>query len=501
MSADTKTHHASIQAGSLINILGVVYVHQKTSDDGDIYLTRFGYPYSKNLKIENWYQKSWFEKHRVRLQGTSSVYRVPTKPVNEQSIDLVVKNSRVGEDVPLETKTILDFLNAEFNSPWEEFALVMELRDGKYGSQKIIHTQEPLAIYVPPGKMQTWQSGRSVDKINRIMAQHPGIDIDILKQYKLIYQWIDGKDIVELFNYAPINPEAVDKYLKDATCKVNSDLESKGYVIADMKPAHIILSDSQIQTIIREQYSDDGSYTKPLPDSIIDLVFKGEYSVVDYELLSRTKTHEERISEARRHSYHNNQIHRFTPTEIPGHLESVEILGLPYIHGHVESTGGQLWVVGKNATLFDYFLPERWRKTHAWRLSSNNDIYYTETKDHIHLVWKISRVGEKPDFDVQNPLSADIISYGYNSPFEEFSIAHQLSTHGIPTVYIRAIYRTGSIKQESNSDLSRFQSHSTLLDSKNRKILCENHYYITIRGFYNGPDDYVAQQRCSLCRP
>ena len=45
--------------------------------------------------------------------------------------------------------------------------------------------------------MQLWQSGRSTDKLNRIHAKHPGIDVDILKQYKLIYQWIRGKDVVE----------------------------------------------------------------------------------------------------------------------------------------------------------------------------------------------------------------------------------------------------------------------------------------------------------------
>jgi hypothetical protein len=374
----------------------------------------------------------------------------------------------------------------------------MELRDGKFGSQQLtVNTQEPLAIYVPPEKMQTWQSGRSIDKINRIMARHPGIDIDILKQYKLIYGWIYGKDIVELFNCAPIDNNTMNRYLKDATNKVIEDLQYKGFVIADMKPVHIIISDNQIQSIAHNENDDN----KPFADSIYELVQTGHYSVVDYELLTRTSEHEEQISTVTRHSYHSGQIHRFSATEIPENLNAVEIFGLPYIQGHVESTGGQLWVVGKNANLFDYFLPERWRKTHAWKLSTHNDIYYTVTKDHIHIVWKISRVGEKPAYDPLDLTSSSIVTHGFNSPFEEFSIAHQLNTCGIPTVYIRAIYMTGSTKLETSDDFSRFDSHIKIQGKDGKPILRKEHHYITIRGFYNGPDDYVAQQHCLLCRP
>jgi len=70
----------------------------------------------------------------------------------------------------------------------------MDLQEGKFGDPAIsIRTQYPLAIYVPPKKKQPWQSGRSIDKVKRINARHPGIDIDILKQYKLVYGWIHGR--------------------------------------------------------------------------------------------------------------------------------------------------------------------------------------------------------------------------------------------------------------------------------------------------------------------
>jgi hypothetical protein len=75
--------------------------------------------------------------------------------------------------------------------------------------------------------------------------------------------------------------------------------------------------------------------------------------------------------------------------------------------------------------VFDYFLPERWRKTHSWRLSENNEVYYTVTKDNIHIVWKISRVGDRPEVDPADPVAARIEEYGYNSPFEH-SPSHRI---------------------------------------------------------------------------
>jgi hypothetical protein len=129
-----------------VSLLGVDYTHLKTSDGGELYLTRYGLPYWEHLLPENWFGKEWFEAKRERLVGTSTVYRVPTKPVAGVSVNLVVKWSRVGEVVPLDTLTVNKFINAEFNSPFEEFALVMEMRRGEYGPPRIrIRTQKPLS--------------------------------------------------------------------------------------------------------------------------------------------------------------------------------------------------------------------------------------------------------------------------------------------------------------------------------------------------------------------
>ena len=133
------------------NVLGVSYAHVQSSDGGDLYLTPFGVTHFDLLQIENWYEPNWFRSNKRRLEGTSAVHWVPTKELKGKKLDLVVKNCRVGEDVPLATHTLKEFLNTEFNSPWEEFALVMEMRSGAFGPSHIaIRTQEPLGIYVPP---------------------------------------------------------------------------------------------------------------------------------------------------------------------------------------------------------------------------------------------------------------------------------------------------------------------------------------------------------------
>ncbi len=489
---------------SLVNVLGVVYVHTKTSDGGDLYLTRFAEPYEEHFEIKNWYEKNWFDEHKTRLKGTSSVYRVPTKEVNGKSLDLVVKNCRVGEDVPLDTHTLEEFCDAEFNSPWEEFSLVTEMREGGYGPKEMrVNTQRPMAIYVPPEKMQLWQSGRSREKINRIRAKHPGIDLDILKQYKLIYEWIKGKNLIEVFEFINVDSAELVSHLKKINYKGIGigDLNKKGYLVADMKPEHIIISEENAERIKETGSAQDIDAPRKQIELLYQLLNDGKYSVVDYELLSRTPEHEDAVKSSRRHSYLDDQLNRFTPTPLPSHLSYKEIFGVPYIYGHAASTGGRLWVVGKNAHLFDYFLPERWRKTPSIRLSFSKEVFYTITKDNIHLVWETSRVGEMHSTEEDGSYNPKIRQFGINSPFEEFALAHELNRFGIPSVYVRAIYMTGSAKIELSTDLRKYESHKSILDPEGNPILQENHNYITIRGYYNGSDQWVAEHSDALYTP
>ena len=178
------------------------------------------------------------------------MFRVPTREVDGRSLDLVVKNCRVGEDVPMDTHTLQAFINTEFNSPWEEFALVMELREGQHGPADLrIATQEPLAIYVPPERMQEWQTGRSEDRMQRIQRRHPGMELDILKQYKLIYAWIPGRNVVETLGDLGAPTEIAEELPWRLNERVLGDLEQKGYTVADMKPVHIILSTEDLARV------------------------------------------------------------------------------------------------------------------------------------------------------------------------------------------------------------------------------------------------------------
>ncbi|GBE03515.1 MAG TPA: hypothetical protein ENH01_13435 [Nitrospirae bacterium] len=479
---------------TLINVLGVVYYHLKTRNGGDLYLTEYADKFHKHLNIGNWYEKRWFDRHKTRLKGTGSVFKVPTKKVNGKSLDLVVKNCRVGEDVPLDTHTLEEFCNAEFNSPWEEFSLVSEMKEGLFGPENLkMKTQRPMAIYVPPGKMQPWQSGRSRDKINKIRARHPGIDLDILKQYKLVYQWIDGLNIVEIFEHINIERNELLYHLKILDQAVTSDIERKGYHVADSKPEHIIISRENIERIMKSGRKSSGNPASNQISYLYKLIENGKYSVIDYELLLRTLKHDTLVKESKRHSYLDYQRDRFTATPLPGHLRKMEIHDVPYIYGHTESTGGKLWVVGNNALLFDYFLPERWRKTPSIGLSGKKETFYTITKDNVHLVWRTSRVGELPEKDDEeyDPL---IQKFGINSPFEESAIALELTKLKIPCAYVRAIYKTASYKMEMSFDQRRYESHKNIFDPEGRPVLQEEHNYILIRGYYNGPDEWVARQ-------
>ena len=459
----------------LVRVLGVNYVHMRAADGGELYLTAHGMPYLDHLKPESWYASEWFVGRRQRLQGTSAIYKVPTREVGGRVIDLVVKYCRVGQDVPVETRVIYEVINAEFNSPFEEFSLVEELRLSEHGPAEVkVNPMLPLAVYVPPERMQLWQTGRSEQKIASKIARHPGIEIDILRDYILVYAWIYGIDAVEAQEAGMLSEEDVARL----TMRATEEVQAKGFRVLDMKPNHIIVFPED-KTLRRE----GGGIA---------------YRLVDFELLQRTEEYDKAVKASRRSQYLVRQRDRFTDRHVPfpAHLRAVNVLGVDYVFGHAESTGGLLWVVGKDPVLFDYFLPERWRKTPHIRLSEENQIFYTWSKDNIHLVWRVSRVGEVPDVPQGYPAADLIRRFGYNSPFEEFAHALRLRGHGILTIYPRAVYMTGHriTEKVGFADPSRISSHRHLLTPDGEPVLREDHDYITVWGFWNGPDEMLAQK-------
>jgi hypothetical protein len=463
-----------------IDLLGVSYTHLKTTDGGDLYLTKYGQPFWEHLLPENWYAREWFEPNRERLLGTSTVYKVPTRKIRGTGLHLVVKWSRVGEDVPLDTMTIVKFINAEFNSPFEEFSLLMELRAGELGPPGIrVRTQKPLAIYVPSKRLQLWETGRSESRIAAKLAQHPGVELDILRQYLVLYGWVKGLDITELTGQWKLSPEERETLCAGATSMVNHELGLKGYRVVDMKPQHVI---------VRQR--PDGSLLRDRNGQMV-------YALVDYELLERTPEHEQAVRSVQRQVYLKHMARRFeaAPSKpLPAHLKAASVLGVDYIFGHAESTGGLLWVVGKDPDLFNYFVPERWRRTPKESLSATSQVFKTCTKDDIHLVWRVSHIGDQPGLAGGDNNAEAISAHGYNSPFEEFASALELTRTGVRTIYPRAIYMTGhkAGAGRSPADPRRYETFASLRTPDGEPAVSKDHEYITIWGFWNGPDEVLA---------
>lgn len=253
-----------------VSLLGVEYARLKTQDRSDLYLTRFGVPFREQLAPENWYAPDWFAKQRIRLEGTSTIYRLPTKPARQRSLDLVVRFSRMGQEIPLGMQFLSDNIHAEFNSPFEEFALVMALRAAHRGtSRPRMFTKRPLAIYEPAALLQDWQTGRLESKMAAKRARHPEVKLDKSRLYILLYGWIDGLNAVQAARALGMNGASARGFLRDTTLAVIHDLSRHGFRVLDIKPEHIVLR-------VRR----DGSLLRRTTGELA-------YAVVDYELLER----------------------------------------------------------------------------------------------------------------------------------------------------------------------------------------------------------------------
>ncbi|MFC1645664.1 hypothetical protein ACFL2Y_00600 [Candidatus Omnitrophota bacterium] len=459
----------------IAKILDIEYAHIKLKNKDDLYVINEGLPFIENLKPENyWTDDSWFNKNSKRLSGTSSVYKVRTKKVNGKHKDIVIKWNRMGQNIPGENDCE-DLLSAEFNSPFEEFSLAVDLRNRVLESSFKIIIQKPLAIYVPSESVEIWQSGRKEYKMKYKIDSHKDIALDMCRSYAVIYEWIEGIDAMQAFDKHIID----EKHMRQLTLDAEKRMEEKGFVVRDNKPHHIIVRPKKSKELERDK--------------------KGEvlYGLVDFELLERTPQREKIAKKDKRADYLKRQRDRFAivdSKEFHPHLHHINILDVEYVYGHVESTKGRLWVVGKDPYLFDYFLPERWEKIPKTKISVFNDMYYTTSKDNIHLAWKVSKVGLKPDMDPYKEDEKKILGYGYNSPFEEVSIAVELSRKGIATIYPRAIYMSSNKTKISDNllDNSRYDKHKTFVTPDRMSLLKKNRDYISIWGYWNGPDEKLA---------
>jgi len=252
-----------------LSLHGVDYVRHQTRDGGDLYLTRFGLPFREHLLPENWHAPDWFAATRMRLHGTSTIYKVPTRPVRGRSINLVARFSRVGEEAFVASPTGAPIDHVEFNSPFEEFARVLELRAARTPQCPHILTKRPLAIYVPAERLQLWQLGRQESKMEAKSARHPEAALDIHRQYILLYGWIDGLNAVEAATALGLTDQPLHAFLSASTQRAIRELALHGFCVFDIKPEHVLLRVRPDRSLLRRR---DG---------------EPAYAVVDYELLMR----------------------------------------------------------------------------------------------------------------------------------------------------------------------------------------------------------------------
>ena len=391
------------QSKEIITVFGVKYVHVPLTHGGDLYFAEYGVPWIDNLMPDKfWTDKEWFTANSSKLfghdhpsGGSGTIYRVRTKPVKGRDKDIVMKWNRMAQEVP-GYRDHDELLNAEFNSPFEEFALLIEMREAwRELDARPVLTHKPLAIYVPAEKVEPWRIGRKEHRMREIIRDHPEVQLDLYRRYAVIYEWVKGVDLQEMCRTGVVSEEE----MSALTLAADQDLSRLGFAVRDRKPQHIIVRVDETK--------------KSLARNNKNVL----YALVDFELLERTPEREGLVKASQRQHYLRRQARRFEISEqadVSSHLCRQKIMDVDYVFGVAESTGGRLWVVGKDPLLFDYFLPERWEHTSRTRLSATDEVYETVTKDNIHIVWKLSHVGEHPDVDPFKPEERRILEHGYN---------------------------------------------------------------------------------------
>lgn len=461
---------------SKLTIFNVDYHHLKLDDGDEFYFTDDGLPYWENLLPENfWTDKEWFKNNFEMQRGSGCVYKIRTKEVDGHSLDIIMKWNRMGKDIPGDTEADAGIMDARFLSPFEEFHYLQELRNQLDCSNTKIALQYPLAIYVPSGHVQARGRERRQYLLDFIQKNHEHeIAIDLDRTYIVIYKWMEEINIEAMIKDGQLSYDEVVELTQD----VYDQIIANGFVVRDHKASHIIVK------------TKDGEIRRDRQGHI-------EYGYVDYELMERTPERERISREIRRRNYLERMPKRFEETAIgESELKPCSVFDVPYIFGEVPSSKGRLWVVGRDPGLFDYFLPEKWRKQDRVKLSQHHNMYYKVSRDNINLVLKLSRVGEMPDVDPFKQGEKKILEHGFNSPFEEVAIALELSAKGIPVIYPRAIYMSGekSGVSSSFSDQSRYLSHEKfLIPGGSASVLTGEHEYIIIWGYWNGTDEMLAE--------
>ena len=236
-------------------VFGVDYAVCPQPDGGELYISRPAWHWSDYLQPDRWWDRKNLRVRGERLGGsTGTVYRARSAPDGLPPRDLVVKFSRLAQDVPLFIPDeFLDSLpdgavaDARFLSPFAEFGLLHQLRSNilNHGPHRL-RTKLPLAVYSPPEKYPLWQTGRHMDIFRthqETMAEDQfengltRITLDPARDYIEIFAWIDGIDAEEASRLGLLDEEL----LVLLTRSSNHALSRLGYRVLDNKPRHLIV--------------------------------------------------------------------------------------------------------------------------------------------------------------------------------------------------------------------------------------------------------------------
>jgi hypothetical protein len=219
-----------------------------------LYLTIWGWRLRRFLDPALWFPRDQAAARWTKLEGgTGSVFRVRVEHDGD-ALDLVVKFSRMGQDVPLyladhfaHNPELLELArSADFNNPFEEFGHLEGLRRHHARPHPML-TKRALAIYSPREQFPLWKLGRDSARIDAIQAQldrdqdlsrgATRIVVDARRDYVEVFQWVHGIDAEEAYRHGLVTRAEVDA-LSD---EIESNLRTAGYRVFDNKPRHYIL--------------------------------------------------------------------------------------------------------------------------------------------------------------------------------------------------------------------------------------------------------------------
>jgi hypothetical protein len=263
-------------------VYGVPYVQLDDAKGGRLWVTRHGWRHLRHLDPSQWYFERRYDRQGERLsRGTGAVYRVTSHDSSGRPLALVVKFSRMAQDIPVHVSSqfpgsvprhVVD--SAVFNDPFQEFGVLERLREGRLGPPELrILTKRPLAVYSPGRRFEPWQLGRTEGCFRRHQRQlqqdqtgrPPGmspVELCIQRQYIYLFHWTRGQDGEDLVRRGLLSAADAAALVE----QVVEDLAAKGFRVLDTKPNHIILRQRRDGQLLRR----DGKLV---------------YALVDFELL------------------------------------------------------------------------------------------------------------------------------------------------------------------------------------------------------------------------